>query len=64
MTAEDVKALPTDRKIQIVEAIWEDFRDRFDRLDVPQRQKDLLDGRRARAREGAAKLPDWESVRG
>jgi hypothetical protein len=41
MTAEDVKALPIDRKIQIMEAIWEDFRDRFDRLDVSQQQKDL-----------------------
>lgn len=64
MTAEEVKALPTDRKIQIMEAIWEDFRDRFDRLDVPQSQKDLLDRRRARAREGAAQLLDWESVKG
>jgi hypothetical protein len=24
MTAEDVKALPIDRKIQIMEAIWDD----------------------------------------
>ena len=64
MTAEDVKALPVERKIQIMEAIWEDFRDRFERLDVPQQQKDLLDHRRARVREGAAQLLDWESVKG
>jgi len=64
MTAEDVKALPIDRKIQIMEAIWEDFRDRFERLDVPQHQKDLLDHRRARVREGVAQLLDWESVKG
>jgi putative addiction module component (TIGR02574 family) len=63
MTAEDVKALPIDRKIEIMEAIWEDFRDRFDRLDIPQQQKDLLDHRRARVREGAAQLLDWESVK-
>jgi PIN domain nuclease of toxin-antitoxin system len=42
MTAEDVKALPIDRKIQIMEAVWEDFRDRFDRLGVSQQQKDRL----------------------
>ena len=64
MTAEDVKALPIDRKIQIMEAIWEDFRDRFDRLDVSPQQKDLLDRRRARVRTGAAQLLDWESVKG
>jgi len=64
MTAEDVKALPIDRKIQIMEAIWEDFRDRFERLEVPQEQKDLLDHRRARVRDGAAQLLDWESVKG
>jgi putative addiction module component (TIGR02574 family) len=64
MTAEDVKALPIDRKIQIMEAIWEDFRDRFDRFDVSQEQKDLLDRRRARVKKGAAQLLDWESVKG
>jgi putative addiction module component (TIGR02574 family) len=64
MTAEDVKALPIDRKIQIMEAIWEDFRDRFDRMDVSPQQKDLLNRRRARVREGAAQLLDWESVKG
>jgi len=63
MTAEDVKALPIDRKIEIMEAIWEDFRDRFDRLDIPQQQKDLLNHRRARVREGAAQLLDWELVK-
>ena len=34
MTAEDVKALPVNRKIQIMEAIWEDFRSRFDRIEI------------------------------
>ena len=63
MTAEDVKALSIDRKIEIMEAIWEDFRDRFDRLEIPQQQKDLLDHRRARVREGTAQLLDWESVK-
>ena len=44
MTAEDVKALPIERKLQIMEVIWEDFRDRFDRWDIPQDLKDLLAG--------------------
>jgi putative addiction module component (TIGR02574 family) len=64
MTAEDVKALPIDRKLQIMEAIWEDFRDRFDRVEVSPQQKDLLDRRRARVQKGEAQLLDWESVKG
>lgn len=64
MTAQEVKALPIDRKIQIMEVIWEDFRDRFDRLDIPQPQRDLLDERRARVQAGAARLLDWELVKG
>lgn len=64
MTAEQVKALPVDQKIRIMEAIWEDFRDRFERMDVPQEQKDLLDQRRARVREGKARLLHWDSVKG
>jgi putative addiction module component (TIGR02574 family) len=64
MTAEDVKALPIDQKLQIMEAIWEDFRDRFDRLEVSPQQKDLLDRRRTRVQKGEAQLLDWESVKG
>jgi putative addiction module component (TIGR02574 family) len=64
MTAEDVKSLPVERKIQIMEALWEDFRDRFERSEPSQQQKDLLDGRRARVREGTAQLLDWDAVKG
>jgi hypothetical protein len=64
VTAEDVKALPIEMKLQIMEAIWEDFRDRFERLDPPPELKSLLDRRRAKVREGAAQLLDWESVKG
>lgn len=64
MTAEDVKALPVERKIQIMEAIWEDFRDRFERSEVSPQQKQLVDLRRARVREGTARLLDWDAVKG
>ena len=64
MTAEQVKALSVDEKVQIMEAIWEDFRDRFDQVEVPQDQKDLLDDRRARVSKGEAGLLDWDSVKG
>jgi putative addiction module component (TIGR02574 family) len=63
MTAEEVKALPIAQKIQIMEALWEDLRDRFDRLDLPESQKKLLDERRTRVEEGSARLHDWDSVK-
>ncbi len=64
MTMEEVRALPVERKIQIMETIWEDFRARFERSDISPQQKLLLDRRRARVREGAARLLDWDSVKG
>ena len=64
MTVEDVKALPLDRKIQLMEALWEDLRERFERMEVSPQQKDLLDRRRARVKQGAAKLLDWDAVKG
>jgi len=41
MTTEEVKALPRDEKIRMMEAIWEDFRERIDRMENPPEQKDL-----------------------
>jgi len=63
VTAQDVKALPIAEKIQIMEAIWEDLRERFERSDLPEELKTLLDRRRARVRDGTAQLLDWDSVK-
>ena len=43
MTEQDVKALPIEEKIRIMETIWEDFRDRFERMAIPDELKELLD---------------------
>ena len=64
MTAEDVRTLPVERKIQIMEAIWEEFRERFERSQISPEQKQLLDRRRARVRNGEARLLDWDAVKG
>jgi hypothetical protein len=63
MTTEEVRALPVERKPQIMEAIWEDFRERFERSAISPQQKELLDRRRERVRDGAARLLDWDSVK-
>lgn len=63
MTAAEVRGLPITEKIQIMEALWEDLRERFDRMDLPQAHKDLLDQRRSRVEEGTARLLDWDAVK-
>ena len=63
MTAEDIKALPIGRKLQIMEAIWEDLRAQFERVEVPDELRNLLDQRRARVRDGSAQLLDWDDVK-
>jgi hypothetical protein len=64
MTTEDVRALPVERKIQIMEAMWEDLRERFEPSEISPQRKQLLDRRRARVREGATRLLDWDAVKG
>ena len=59
---QQTRATPT--RFRIMEAIWEDLRDRFERSDVPQEHKDLLDLRRARIASGEAQLLAWDEVKG
>jgi hypothetical protein len=63
MTVEEVRTLPLAQKLQLMEAIWADLRDRFEGMERSQRLKDLLDQRRARARDGSAQVLDWDSVK-
>lgn len=63
MTIEEVRTLPVAEKIQIMEAIWQDMRERVEQADVPQQLKDLLDQRRARAGDGSARVLDWDGVK-
>ena len=64
MTADEIKRLPIEEKIQIMEALWADLRERFERADVSPSVQRLLDERRERVRSGQAQLLDWDSVKG
>lgn len=63
MTADEVRTLPMDQKLQIMEAIWEDLRERFENADLPEQLKSLLDQRRAKVRDGSTELLDWDAVK-
>jgi len=64
MTVEELKALPTAEKFQIMETLWEDLRARSDSSPISQETKDLLDARRARFRNGVTQMHDWDAVKG
>ncbi len=64
MTAEEVKAMPVSQKLQIMEAIWVDLRERFEHLEITPQIKELLDQRCARVRDGSGQLLDWDSIKG
>jgi hypothetical protein len=64
MTTDEIKGLPIEQKIQIMEALWDDLRERFERAEIPASVQRLLDERRERVRSGQARLLDWDSIKG
>lgn len=64
MSLTEIKNLPIGDKLQIMEAIWEDLRSRFDRLDISPEMASELDDRRARVERGDARLVNWDEVKG
>lgn len=64
MTTDEIKRLPIEQKIQIMEALWDDLRGRFERAEIPASVKRLLDERRERVRSGQAQLLDWDTIKG
>ena len=63
MTAQAVNAMSMSEKLQIMEAIWEDLRERFEHLKLSPECEELLDQRRARVQDGAARLHDLDEVK-
>jgi putative addiction module component (TIGR02574 family) len=50
-------------KFELMEALWQDLREHFDRMDLSEGQKALLDRRRAAVETGASRLHDWDAVK-
>lgn len=63
MTADEVRTLPTEEKFLIMEAIWEDLKERFEKSEISPQLRDLLRDRRERVANGRAQLLDWDSVK-
>ena len=63
MSIAEIHQLPIEEKLQMMEALWDDLRDRFERAPIPAAHQALLDERRARVQNGAAQLHDWDAVK-
>jgi hypothetical protein len=63
VTRTEAQALPWEEKERIMEALWEDMRDRFDALEVSAEVKQLLTHRRERVLRGEVPLLDWDQVK-
>jgi len=63
MTTQEIKTLPTDEKVRIMEAIWEDMREHYEEAPISQDVIDLLQERQARVERGEARLLDWDKVK-
>ena len=63
MSALEIKTLPIEEKVRLMEAIWEDMRDHCEETPVSQEVVDLLKARQARVERGEARLLDWDKVK-
>ena len=63
MTTQEIRTLPTDEKVRLMEAIWEDMRDHYEESPISQEVIDILRERQARVERGEARLLDWDKVK-
>ncbi len=63
MTAQQIKALPTEEKFRLMESLWEDMRSHYDKAPLSPEMAALLQHRRDRVQEGRAKLLEWSEVK-
>lgn len=63
MSLAEVRNLPIREKLQILEAIWEDFSTRVNEMSVSPVVQDLLDKRIERLQEGSTEVHDWDVVK-
>lgn len=63
MSIAEIRQLPLAEKLQIMEAIWDDFRAQAEQVPVPAGHKELLDERRKAVEEGREGVLDWDSIK-
>ena len=60
---EEIRKLPMQEKLALLEAVWAEISPEPDELEIPQWHKDLLDDRELALREGLTEVLDWEDAK-
>jgi|688.fasta_scaffold1092285_2 putative addiction module component (TIGR02574 family) len=60
---EEIRKLPMQEKLALLEAVWAEISPQPDELEVPQWHKDLLDERRDAYERGEIRVIDWEDAK-
>jgi putative addiction module component (TIGR02574 family) len=63
MSITEIRQLPLNEKLQIMEAIWEDLRSRAEDVSVPQWHKELLDSRQEAVEAGQEEILEWDEIK-
>ena len=63
MSITEIRELPLNEKLQIMEALWDDLRSRAEGVPVPEWHKDLLDARRKAVKGGQEDILEWNDVK-
>ena len=63
MSIEEIKDLPMENKLQIMEVLWGEMRVRLHDMPIPLEHQRLLDERRTQATQGQSCLHRWEDVK-
>jgi len=59
----EIRKLPFQEKLDLLEMVWSEISPYPDELEVPQWHKDILDERETALREGRTEILDWEDAK-
>ncbi len=63
MSIAELRKLPLNEKLQIMEVLWEDLRNHEEALPVSEWHKKLLDERLKAVEEGREEILEWDDIK-
>lgn len=57
---EDIRQMPLQQKVELLEVVWSELSSVPDSVEVPQWHRDILDEREKLAQRGSATFIDWD----
>jgi putative addiction module component (TIGR02574 family) len=59
----EIKKLPLNEKLQIMEALWDDLKHNAESLPATEWQMKLLDERQEAVERGEEKILEWDEIK-